>query len=90
MKTEEERIAKDSEILIRELAEVLDRWENANEDKSNYYTATTLIGALVPMLWGVCMFYNVSINEILSRIVKKQEMEKLELAALMGNKDELH
>jgi hypothetical protein len=42
------------------------------------------------MLWGVCMFYDVSITEILSRIVTQQELEKRELAARMGDKDELH
>jgi hypothetical protein len=42
------------------------------------------------MLWGVCMFYDVSITEILGRIVTQQEMEKRELAARMGDKDELH
>jgi hypothetical protein len=90
MKTQEEQMAKDSDTLIREMAELLDRWESANEDKSKYYIATTLIGALVPMLWGVCMFYDVSITEILSRIVTQQELEKRELAARMGDKDELH
>ena len=90
MKTQEEQMAKDSDTLIREMAELLDRWESANEDKSRYYVATTLIGALVPMLWGVCMFYDVSITEILGRIVTQQEMEKRELAARMGDKDELH
>jgi hypothetical protein len=90
MKTQEEQMAKDSDTLIREMAELLDRWESANEDKSKYYIATTLIGALVPMLWGVCMFYDVSITEILGRIVTQQELEKRELAARMGDKDELH
>lgn len=90
MKTEEERIEKDSEMLIRELVKVLDRWEDANEDKSKYYIKTALLSALMSTLWGSCMFYGVSINEILSKIVKKQEAEKMELAALMGNKDELH
>lgn len=90
MKTQEEQMAKDSDTLIREMAELLDRWESANEDKSKYYIATTLIGALVPMLWGVCMFYDVSITEILGRIVTQQELEKRELASRMGDKDELH
>jgi hypothetical protein len=90
MKTQEEQMAKDSDTLIREMAELLDRWESANEDKSKYYIATSLIGALVPMLWGVCMFYDVSITEILGRIVTQQELEKRELAARMGDKDELH
>jgi hypothetical protein len=90
MKTQEEQMAKDSDTLIREMAELLDRWESANEDKSKYYIATTLIGALVPMLWGVCMFYDVSITEILGRIVTQQELEKRELAARMGDKNELH
>jgi hypothetical protein len=90
MKTQEEQMAKDSDTLIREMAELLDRWESANEDKSKYYIATTLIGALVPMLWGVCMFYDVSITEILGRIVTQQELEKRELAARMGDENELH
>ena len=90
MKTEDERIEKDSEMLIRELVKVLDRWEDANKDKSKYYIKTALLSALMSMLWGSCMFYGVSINEILSKIVKKQEAEKMELAARMGNKDELH
>ena len=90
MKTEDERIEKDSEMLIRELVKVLDRWEDANKDKSKYYIKTALLSALMSMLWGSCMFYGVSINEILSKIVKKQEAEKMELAARMEDNDELH
>ena len=90
MKTEDERIEKDSEMLIRELVKVLDRWEDANKDKSKYYIKTALLSALMSMLWGSCMFYGVSINEILSKIVTKQEAEKMELAARMEDNDELH
>lgn len=69
--------------LIREISVVLDRWEGANEDKSEYYKACVLIGALVPVLWGMGMYYRFPVTQLLERMAQIQRSWE-------ERKDELH
>jgi hypothetical protein len=83
--TEEEAhtAGQSADELIREISAVLDRWEGTNADKSEYYKACVLIGALVPVLWGMCMYYKVPVTQVLDRMVESQR-------AWEERKDELH
>lgn len=72
-----------SDELIREISVVLDRWEGANADKSEYYKAFVLIGALVPVLWGMAMYYRFPVTQLLDRMAKIQRSWE-------ERKDELH
>ena len=83
--TEEEAhtAGQSADELIREISVILDRWEGANADKSEYYKACVLIGAVVPVLWGMCMYYGVPVTQILESMTKSQK-------AWEERKDELH
>ena len=83
--TDEEthKAEQSADTLIREISVVLDRWEEANQENPEYYKACVLIGALAPVLWGMCMYYGVSVAQVLERMAESQK-------AWEERKDELH
>lgn len=83
--TEEEAqtAGQSADELIKEISVVLDRWEGANPDKSEYYKACVLIGALVPVLWGMGIYYKFPVTQVLDRMAEIQRSWE-------ERKDELH